>query len=78
MTRVEKAILQEEEHKKEEQLKKRNDFIFKIISIIIVIGIIIALIIYGYLQYQQTNGPSKSIAEQVGNIVESPNNKKDW
>jgi flagellar basal body-associated protein FliL len=78
MTRVEKAILQEEENKKKEQSKKRNDFIFKIISITVVIGIIVALIIYGYLRYQENDAPSKSIAEQVGNIVESPNNKKDW
>lgn len=78
MTRIEKAILQEEEHQKQEQSKKRNALIFKIVATTVVVGIIVALIIHGYLRYLETDGTSKSISEQVGNIVEQPNSKKEF
>ena len=77
MTRVEKAILQEEENKKKEQAKKRNNVIFKIVSIIVFLTIIVALIIYGYLNYKEVDG-SKNISDQLENIVETQSAKKSW
>lgn len=75
MTRVEKAIQQEEENKKNEQAKKRNNFILKIVYTIVFFALIIALIIYGYINYQKVDS-SKNVAEQVGKIVDAPNDKK--
>jgi|GEM_PF-4527637 len=77
MTRVEKAIQYEEEQKQKIKVKKRNDLIFKSISVILFLTMIVGLIIYGYLNYKQVDS-SKSVSEQIEKIVETPNDKKSW